>query len=79
MKCLLGIDVVSVMGVRHLILGKGVKLTSNTSNPEIPLKGVRDEDIIHILGPEIYEAITASRMRRRELKEERNYEQNAYQ
>ncbi|KAL5313253.1 hypothetical protein ACEPPN_018986 [Leptodophora sp. 'Broadleaf-Isolate-01'] len=71
-KYLFGINVMSVMGVRHLILGKGVKLTSNTSNPEITLKGVRDEAIIHILGPEIYEAITASRMRRRELEEEKN-------
>jgi hypothetical protein len=48
---LFGIDVMSVMGNRHLILGKGVKLTSNTSNPELTLKGVRDEAIIHILGP----------------------------
>jgi hypothetical protein len=71
-KALFGIDMTSVMGVRHLILGKGVKLTSNTSNPEITLKGVRDEAIIHILGPEIHEAITASQMRKRELEEERN-------
>lgn len=72
-KDLFGIDMTSVMGVRHLILGKGVKLTSNTSNPEITLKGVRDEAIIHILGPEIYEAITASRMRKREMEEESNH------
>ena len=69
---LFGIDVMSVMGVRHLVLGNGVKLTSNTSNPEITLKGVRDEAILRILGHEIHEAITASRMRRRELEEEAN-------
>jgi hypothetical protein len=71
-KDLFGIGVKSVMGFRHLILGKGVRLTSNTSNPEITLKGVRDEAIIHVFGPEIYRAITASRMRKRELEEERN-------
>ncbi len=37
-KDLFGIDIMSVMGIRHLLLGKGVKLTSNTSNPEITLK-----------------------------------------
>ncbi len=71
-KDLFGIGVKSVMGFRHLILGKGVRLTSNTSNPEITLKGVRDEAIIHVFGPEIYGAITASRMHKRELEEERN-------
>ncbi|KAK8924450.1 hypothetical protein VCV18_004872 [Metarhizium anisopliae] len=71
-KDLFGIDVMSVMGVRHLVLGNGVKLTSNTSNPEVTLKGVRDEAILRILGREIHEAITASRMRRRELEEARN-------
>jgi hypothetical protein len=71
-KDLFGIEVKSVMGFRHLILGKGVRLTSNASNPEITLKGVRDEAIIHVFGPEIYRAITASRMRKRELEEERN-------
>lgn len=68
-KDLFGINVVSVMGIRHLTLAKGVKLTSNVSNPEITLKGVRDEAIIRILGPEIHEAIIASRMRKRELEE----------
>jgi hypothetical protein len=34
-KDLFGIGVKSVMGFRHLILGKGVRLTSNASNPEI--------------------------------------------
>ena len=71
-KDLFGVGVESVMGFRHLILGKGVRLTSNASNPEITLKGVRDEAIIHVFGPEIYGAITASRMRKRELEEERN-------
>jgi len=69
-KDLFGIEVVSVMGIRHLILGNGVKLTSNTSNPEFTLKGVRDEAILHVLGREIYEAIMASRMRKRELEED---------
>lgn len=71
-KDLFGVVVTSVMGIRHLILGKGVKLTSNTSNPEITLKGVRSEAIVHILGTEIHEAIMASRMRKRELEEEKN-------
>lgn len=71
-KDLFGIEVKSLMGFRHLILGKGVRLTSNASNPEITLKGVRDEAIIYVFGPEIYGAITASRMRKRELEEERN-------
>jgi hypothetical protein len=71
-KDLFGIGVKSVMGFRHLILGKGVRLTSNASNPEITLKGVQDEAIIHVFGPEIYGAITASRMRKSELEEERN-------
>lgn len=68
-KKLFGIDIVSVGGIRHLSLGNGVKLTSNTPNPEITLKGVRDEAIIKTLGLEIYEAVMASRMRRRELEE----------
>ncbi len=72
-KDLFRIRVKSVIGFRHLILKKGVRLTSNTSNPEITLKGVQDEAIIHMFGPEIYRAITASRMRKRELEEERNY------
>jgi len=60
----------SVIGVRHLVLAEGVKLISNTTNPEITLKGVKDEVIIHIFGPEIYEAITASRMRKTEVEED---------
>lgn len=39
-KDLFRIGVKSVIGFRHLILGKGVRLISNTSNPEITLKGV---------------------------------------
>ena len=72
-KDLFGIDIILVIGIRHLLLGKGVKLTFSTFNPEIALKGVKDKAIIHILGPEIHEAITASRMRKRELEEERNH------
>jgi hypothetical protein len=61
------------MGFRYLILGKGIRLTSNVSNPEITLKGIRDKAIIYVFGPEIYGAIIASRIRKRELEEERNY------
>jgi hypothetical protein len=39
-KDLFRIGVKSVIGFWHLILGKRVRLTSNTSNPEITLKGV---------------------------------------
>jgi hypothetical protein len=62
-----------VIGFQYLILGKSVRLTSNIFNPEITLKGVRDEAIIHIFSLEIYKAITVSRIRKRELKEEKNY------
>lgn len=69
---LFGIVVESVMGVRHLLLGEGVRLTSNTSNPEITLKGVRDETILYVFGPDIYRAIRASKMYKRESQEKRN-------
>jgi hypothetical protein len=72
-KDLFKIGVESVIGFRHLILGKGIRLTFNTSNLEITLKGVRDEAIIHVFSLEIYKAITASRIRKRELEEEKNY------
>lgn len=69
MKDLFGIAVESVMGLRHLLLEGGVRLTSNTSNPEITLKGVQDEGILRVFGPEIYRAIRASKMYRREIQE----------
>ncbi|KGQ01472.1 hypothetical protein PAAG_11822 [Paracoccidioides lutzii Pb01] len=70
-KDLFGIPVESVMGVRHLLLGKGVKLTSNTSDPEITLKGVRDESILRVFGHEVYRAVRASKMYRMELQEKK--------
>jgi hypothetical protein len=72
LKDLFGIRVKSVIGFRHLILRKGVKLTFNASNPEITLKGVWDEAIIYVFSLKIYKAIIASKMRKRELEEERN-------
>lgn len=65
-KELFGIIMTSVGGVPHLSLGKGVNVTSCS---EITLKGVRGDAVTRILGPEIYEAMTASTMRKRELEE----------
>jgi len=52
--------------VRYVSLKEGVRLTPN---PEITLKGVLDEAIIDVFGSEIHRAITACRMRRKELEE----------
>jgi hypothetical protein len=52
--------------VWYVTLIGGVRLTPN---PEITLKGVSVEAIICVFDPEIHEAITASRMRKKELKE----------
>ena len=60
------VKVESVGHVRYIILIGGVRLTPN---PEITLKGVSDEAIIRVFGPEIYEAITASGIRKKELEE----------
>lgn len=68
---LFAIQVISVIGIRHLILGKGIRLTSNISSPEITLKGVRHEAILYVFGPEINGAITISEMYRTELQEKR--------
>lgn len=66
---LFNVRVESVGEVRHAVLNERVRLTPN---PEITLKGVLDEAIIRVFGPEIHRAITASRMRKKEL-EEGNY------
>lgn len=71
-KDLFGLDMVSVEGVRHLILGNGVRLTSNVSDPEVILKGVRAKDIVHVFGLDIYETISASKLRRKELEDDNN-------
>jgi hypothetical protein len=60
------VQVESVGHVRYVTLTGGVRLTPN---PEITLKGVSNEAIIRVFGPEIHEAITASRMRKKELEE----------
>jgi hypothetical protein len=60
------VHVESVGEVRYVVLNGGVKLLPN---PEITLKGVLDEAIISVFGPKIYEAITASRMRKMEREE----------
>ena len=61
-----------VIGIQHLLLGKGVKLIFNIFNPEITLKSVKDKVIIYIIGPKIYKVIIASQIYKRELKEEGN-------
>ncbi|KAF8846903.1 hypothetical protein BDZ45DRAFT_666419 [Acephala macrosclerotiorum] len=61
---LFNVRVESMGEVRHVVLNGGVRLTPN---PEITLKGVLDEAIIRVFGPEIHRAITASRMRKKEL------------
>jgi len=63
---LFNVRVESVGEVRHVVLNERVRLTPN---PEITLKGVLDEAIIRVFGPEIHRAITASRMRKKELEE----------
>jgi len=52
--------------VRYVSLKEGVRLTPN---PEITLKGVLDKAIIDVFGSEIYGAITACCMRKKELGE----------
>lgn len=44
-KDLFNITVKTVIGVWHLLLGKEVRLTLNTSNPEITLKDIRGKAI----------------------------------
>lgn len=63
---LFNVRVESVGQVRYVSLKEGVRLMPN---PEITLKGVLDEVIIDVFGPEIYGAITACRMRKKELEE----------
>jgi len=60
------VHVESVGDVQYVVLNEGVRLTPN---PEVTLKGVLDESIIRVFGPEIHRAITASRMRKKELEE----------
>jgi hypothetical protein len=63
---LFNVHVESEGQVRHVMLNEGVKLIPN---PEMTLKGARDDAILRILGPEIHEAIKTSRMRKKELEE----------
>jgi len=63
---LFSVQVESVGHARYVILPGGVRLTPN---PEVTLKGVLDEAIIHVFGSEIHGAITACRMRKKELEE----------
>ena len=63
---LFNVHVESIGGVRYVLLNRGVTLSPN---PEITLKGVQDDAIILVFSPEIYAAITASRIRRKELEE----------
>jgi hypothetical protein len=73
MKGLFGIAAKSVMRLRHLRLEKDGRPTLTTSNPEITLKGVRDEGILPVFGPEIYiEQLGTSEMCKTELQEKQN-------
>jgi hypothetical protein len=63
---LFNVQVKSVGHTRYVILAGGVMLTPN---PEVTLKGVLDEAIIDVFGSEIHGAITACRMRKKELEE----------
>jgi len=63
------VQVESVGHVQYVVLARGVRLTPN---PEITLKGVSDEAIIHVFGPEIHQAIATSGMRKKELEEGNN-------
>jgi hypothetical protein len=53
--------------VLHVVLKEGITLI--IPNSEATLKGVLDEVIIKVFGPEIHDAITESPIRRRELEE----------
>lgn len=55
--------------VRFVSLKDGVRLVPN---PELTLKGVQDEAISEVFGAEIHQAITACRMRKKELREGNN-------
>ncbi|KAH8772340.1 hypothetical protein BGZ57DRAFT_764040, partial [Hyaloscypha finlandica] len=63
---LFNVQVESVGHARYVTLTGGVRLTPN---PEVTLKGVLDEAIILVFGPEVHGAITACGMRRKELEE----------
>lgn len=53
--------------VLHVVLIEGTKLI--IPNSEVTLKGVRDEAIIKVFGPEIHNAISESPVRKTELQE----------
>jgi len=53
--------------VLHVVLKEGITLI--IPNSEATLKGVLDEVIIKVFGPEIHDAITESPIRKRELEE----------
>jgi hypothetical protein len=63
---LFGVHVESAGQVRYVVLKEGLKIIPN---PDMTLKGTRDDAIISVLGKEIYEGIRASRMRGKELEE----------
>jgi hypothetical protein len=51
----------------HVVLKEGITLS--VPHSEVTLKGVADEAVIKIFGPEIHDAITKSPIHRRELEE----------
>ncbi|KAH8674388.1 hypothetical protein BGZ60DRAFT_513784 [Tricladium varicosporioides] len=65
-KALFNVQVVSERNVRYLILPGGVRVTPN---PDLTLKGVPDQAIIHVFGLEVYAAVAASSLREQELVE----------
>ncbi|KAL2363002.1 hypothetical protein RJZ56_004098 [Blastomyces dermatitidis] len=67
MMALFGAKLKWVNQVRHLVLNNGVTLI--IPNSEATLKGVPDEAIVNVFGPEIHDAIAESPIRRKELAE----------
>jgi hypothetical protein len=64
---LFGAEVIWVEQVLHVVLASG--FTMIIPNSEATLKGVPDETIFEVFGPDIHNAIAATPVRRRELKE----------
>ncbi|KAI1932540.1 hypothetical protein LOZ58_006812 [Ophidiomyces ophidiicola] len=67
MMVLFGAKLKWVNQVRHLVFNNGVTLI--IPNSEATLKGVSDEAIVNVFGPEIHDAIAESPIRRKELAE----------
>jgi len=60
------VEVESAVHARQVVMQDGVRLMPN---PEITLQGVQSEGIKKLLGPDIYDAIKASRVCQEELQQ----------